>query len=73
MWFRQVSPKGPSGEDMVPSPLHYWEVVEPLAGGAYGEEVGPLMVSLGTLPSFPLSVLPGCHDVNSFLCHNILT
>jgi hypothetical protein len=37
-----MSLKGPCAEGLVSSLRHYWEVVEPLGGGAYWEELRSL-------------------------------
>jgi hypothetical protein len=56
---------------MVPCLWHYWKVVESLGGGVQWEEVRSLRVCpwrgyWEPGPFLPLSLLPGCHEMNTF-------
>jgi hypothetical protein len=69
----EMSPKGPCVDNFVPSSWHHWEVVEPLREvGPSGREVRPLgcalEVDVGILaPSLSLSLLPGYHEMSTFV------
>jgi hypothetical protein len=71
-------PKGPCGNVLVPSHQHYWEVVEPLKGRAYGRTSGHWGQALRGNAGAPAPPLPLFHShkvsspppcASAMICH----